>query len=93
MQNNASHDESPPLPLDQSRRSVGSDGHLRDEDGGGALPAHHNNGLDRCVRHACARKPQRGSHLLPARLPIWNYFCPSYYLPTATDKVSNITFY
>lgn len=40
------------------------------------------------MRHACARKPQRGRHLLPARLPIWNYFSPYYHLPATPNKVS-----
>ncbi|GBO34511.1 hypothetical protein AVEN_58694-2-1, partial [Araneus ventricosus] len=86
VQDYGSADAHPPLPLDQPRRSIGSYGYLCDEDGGSALFAYHHHGSHRGLRHACARKPQRGSHLLPARLPVRHYLLFDRHLPATADK-------
>ncbi|GIY36710.1 hypothetical protein CEXT_186261 [Caerostris extrusa] len=87
FQDHGSADAHPSLPLDQPRRSFGSYGYLCDEDGGGALLADHHHGPHRGVRHARARKQERGSHLLPARLPVRHYLLFDHYLATAADQM------
>ncbi|GFT93927.1 cationic amino acid transporter [Trichonephila clavipes] len=89
MEDHGSADANPSLPLDQPRRSIGSYGYLCDEDGGSALFAYNHHGSHCGLRHACARKQKRGSHLLPARLPVRHYLLFGSHLPTATNKVSH----